>query len=246
MVRGLQERAARALPAEKVERVGGWWLRYAAGPSWWVGTVLPHGDAAGPLARRVGEVEAFYAGHGVVPRFQITAGACPDGLDGFLSRRGYRRESEMSLQAAPVSRILARAPGAGPTVRLDDHPTPPWFEVWQRVHGHGDDGRSELAMLDRVQQPSAYASALLGDEVVAVGRAVFDAGWTGLFGMATLPHARGRGAARNVLAALAGWGRAQGATHMYLQVERGNAAAVGLYAGAGFGEVCGYHYRVAG
>lgn len=92
---------------------------------------------------------------------------------------------------------------------------------------------------------SAYACALAGDEVVAVGRAVADTGWAGLFGMATRARARGRGAARGVLAALARWADANGADHLYLQVERDNAAAVRLYEGMGFGEVSGYHYRVA-
>ncbi len=43
-------------------------------------------------------------------------------------------------------------------------------------------------MLGRVQRPSAYASAMIGNGVVAVGRAVADDGWAGVSGMATLPH----------------------------------------------------------
>lgn len=63
LVRGLQERAARALPAEHVEDLDGWWLRYVSGGDWWAGTVLPHGDR-GDLERRVAGAEEFYAGHG--------------------------------------------------------------------------------------------------------------------------------------------------------------------------------------
>jgi hypothetical protein len=33
MAQGLQERAARTLPAEQVENVDGWWLRHALGCS---------------------------------------------------------------------------------------------------------------------------------------------------------------------------------------------------------------------
>jgi hypothetical protein len=55
-----------------------------------------------------------------------------------------------------------------------------------------------------VERPGTYACAVIGDDVVAVGRAVADAGWAGVFGMATLPEARGQGAARSVLSALAG------------------------------------------
>ncbi|MBG0816806.1 GNAT family N-acetyltransferase [Planomonospora sp. ID82291] len=247
MVKDLQERAARALPAERVEDAGGWWLRHAPGCSWWVGTVLPHGHAeSAGLARRVAEAEEFYAARGLVPRFQISPGACPTELDAVLAGRGYLRQSPMSLRTAPTAQVLRRARAAAGTlrVRLDGHPTRAWFEAWHAVHGHGDP-RSERDLLDRVERPSAYACALLGDDVLAVGRAVADTGWAGVFGMATLPEARGRGAARQVLAALADWAGAHGADRMYLQVERDNAPALRLYDRTGFSELCGYHYRAA-
>jgi len=52
LVRGLQERAAWAFPAEDVAQAGGWWLRRAPGCAWWVASVLPHVDAGpGELAQ---------------------------------------------------------------------------------------------------------------------------------------------------------------------------------------------------
>ena len=48
-----------------------------------------------------------------------------------------------------------------------------------------------------------------------------------------------------MLAALAGWAGAHDAGRMYLQVERDNGPALRLYERAGFGEICGYHYRAA-
>jgi N-acetylglutamate synthase len=98
-------------------------------------------------------------------------------------------------------------------------------------------------MLDRVTQPSAYVSVVHRDAVVAVGRAVADTGWVGVFNMATRPAARGRGAAHEVLAALTDWAATRDADGMYLQVERDNAPAVRLYERAGFAELRGYHYR---
>lgn len=244
MIRAVQERAARALPATRVVDAEGWWLRHAPGCSWWVGTVLPHRPAAPTeLVRRVAAAETFYAAHGAIARFQISPRACPYGLDQLLARRGYRPESPMSLQVAPTTQVLERGPADAIRVEVDDRPTGVWFDVWYAVHGRGTDRRAEWDLLERVAPPAGYARALIGHDVVAVGRVVADTGFAGVFGMATLPQARGKGAARCVLAALAEWAAAHQTDHIYLQVERGNVPARRLYEQAGFAEICGYHYR---
>jgi N-acetylglutamate synthase len=254
LVRGLQERAARALPAEHVERLGTWSLRHSPGCAWWVGSVLPHGDdAAGELPAMVAAAERFCASHGTAAVFQVCPGACPAALDAFLQDRGYRRHTPMSLQAAAVTDVLAActapasgdAPAAVPCVRVEDRPGDAWWTVWGAGihHGEGATRASEEALLARVASPSAFASATLGGRAVSIARAVADTGWAGVFDVVTLPHARGRGAARAVLAALTGWAAAQGCAGLYLQVERDNAAALRLYGRAGFGEAGRYHYR---
>ena len=251
MVRGLQQRAARAFPAEQVEDADGWWLRHAPGCAWWVGPVLPHGDAEpGELVRRVVRAEAFYRDRGAAAGFQITPSGCAEGLDDLLAARGYHRHGLVSLQMASTTRVkeatgLAALVSTGSLrVRLDDRATSDWLEVWGAVHGHGADLAAERDMLARVEPPSLYASAMIGEEVVAVGRSVVDTGWAGVFGMATLPGARGSGAATTVLGALAKWAAAHDAEHMYLQVERDNVVALHLYERRGFTEICRYHYRM--
>lgn len=240
-VRTLQERAARAQPAEHVVDADGWLLRLAPHCSWWVGAVLPHGNTApDDVKRRVIETEAFYGAHGATPRFQMTPPVCSEGLDTVLETRGYRRHGSLLLQVARTARVMEQVRTL--TVRLDERPSRAWFATWQAVNGAS---QAEWDMLGRIDLPSAYASAMVGDDVVAIGRAVADTGWGGVFSMATLPSARGKGAARNVLAALADWSAANGAEHMYLQVESDNTPAVRLYGRAGFTGICAYHYRTA-
>ena len=257
MVRRLQERAARALPTEHVEHLDGWWLRHTASATWWAGAVLPHAAArsdelARPertrseaLLRGVVAAERFYARHDAPALFQISPGACPEPLDVLLAQRGYRWDGPLSLQVAETSHVAAQAPDVSVQVQLEPAPTDAWFALWDAVHGPVSDRHVEWAMLERVQLPSAYATAILDGELVGVGRAVLDDGWAGVFGMAALPRARGRHVGRGILAALAQWAAAREAEHLYLQVDRGNTPALRLYANVGFDEVCRYHYRIA-
>jgi ribosomal protein S18 acetylase RimI-like enzyme len=243
MVRVLQERAARALPAEHVEIVDGWWLRHSPGCAWWIGTVVPHGDASpDELLRRIVLAEDFYARRGTTARFQISPPACSDRLDSLLAGRGYRSHDSISIQVASTADVVEHSPAGSLRVRTDDCPTQAWFDLWHSVNGHGDP-RPEWEMLLRVDLPSVYACALIDEDVVAVGRAVADSGWVGVFNMATSPGARGKGAARTVLAGLAEWSQAPGAERMYLQVESENATALRLYERSGFGELSVFHYR---
>ncbi len=106
------------------------------------------------------------------------------------------------------------------------------------------DAEHETRLLRQVAAPQAYATALIDGEPVAIGRAVADRDWTGVFNMATTRWARQRGTGRLVLSTIAAWACARDARRLYLQVEKSNDVARRLYQGAGFTELATYHYRV--
>ncbi len=242
LVRHLQECAARAQPAEHVVHFEGWWLRYSASRSWWLSSVLPHGDASGDdLLRLVEAAERFSAANSTRTTFQLTPGVCPAQLDKLLAGRSFERRGSMSLQTAPVAHVMDRL--EPPVVQVEVTPAPDdaWLAVWADTNGADADLEREL--LGRLDRPAAYASAVFDGKVVAVGRTVIDSGWAGIFGMATLPAARGRRAASAVLARLASYAREQGRAGLYLQVERDNQPAMRLYQRSGFSQMSGYHYR---
>lgn len=245
-IRALLERAAWAFPPVLSHHLDGWWLRHVDSGMWWAGTVLPHGDTGEfDLPRKVRLAEDFYADHNAQPRFQVSPGACPAGLDEILAGRGYRLDSPMSLQTASTAAVIERLQRPGPPSRVDAEPTDAWFDAWFAVHATEDHPGQAQDMFRRMDRQSAYASVETDAGVIAVGRAVAETGWAGLFGMATLPDSRGTGAATAVLTALAHWARTQGAEHLYLQVEYDNVVARRLYERAGFSELCRYHYRTA-
>ena len=240
----LLERAARAMPATVENRASGWWLRHTDGAAWWSGAVLAH-DASdnGRVAERIAAAERFYAERDAAARFQVCP-ACPPDLDGILADRGYRWEAPISLQTMDATEPVAARPAPGVVVRVGPEPDPGWLAVLATTGWPRTVVANETRLLDRVGLPSAYVTVFAGEEPVAIGRAVTERGWTGVFGMATAPRARRRGAARLVLSAIGGWARAQGAPRLYLQVERENTAGCRLYAAAGFTEVATYHYRI--
>ena len=210
---------------------------------WWAGATLAHGSVTdATLDRAVDAVEDFYAEHRAPARFQVCPD-CPAGLDAALAARGYRWTTPMTLQVANPSSVTDRLQATPLEIGLNDQVTDQWFSVWQAVHAPDADPEPEWRLLRRVDRPSGYVTVLSAGRPVAVGRAVADDGWAGVFGMATLPAARRRGAGSAVLTGLARWAADQHIEHLYLQIEDDNPAARRLYAAAGFATLLRYHYR---
>ena len=242
VVAELQERAARATPGAVEEHSDGCWLRHTdSSTTWWAGAALLHGEAP-DLGSRITLAERFYEVHGAAPRFQVFP-ACPTDLDEALSRRGYARSGAMSLEVADADEVARRLPASPLQVELTTSPEPAWCRLLMAAQEPGADPGPEWRLLQRVERPSAYATAHRDGRAVAVARAVVDTGWTGVFGMGTLPEERRQGAGSALLAALARWGGGRGCRRMYLQATDG-VDARSLYRRAGFRQACTYHYRL--
>jgi ribosomal protein S18 acetylase RimI-like enzyme len=69
-------------------------------------------------------------------------------------------------------------------------------------------------------------------------------GWLGLSLIEVAPAVRGKGLARHMMGALAGWALEVGASRAYLQVDESNTVAIALYERIGFSTHHRYHCRV--
>ena len=110
-------------------------------------------------------------------------------------------------------------------------------EVMARCHarafagqGRGWTAAEFTALLD-----SGHVFAVGDDRAFALGRVVADE--AEVLTIATDPGHRRAGMGRAVLAALEGKAKARGALRVFLEVAADNSAALGLYTGAGYGEV---------
>ncbi len=248
LARELEAVAHRAWPPLRVRDHHGWTLRASAGASRRGNSVWARGDVP-DVPAALAAVADFYATEGLRPTFQLTPVSLPAGLDADLDTAGYDDSGPTDVCAAPLRGVTGAAGPAGPaTTGAATAPVP--AEGWLRVAAQvlatfGAQRAGTLAVLDAVRLPAVYVTVAVDGVPSAVGRGVVDGRWLGIYSMATLPAARGQGAARRVLAELGHWAAARGATHAYLQVEEVSTVARRLYAELGFRPVYRYSYRRA-
>ncbi len=120
-----------------------------------------------------------------------------------------------------------------------------WFA---QVPGAAGEAPDPAAPAGTAPDPAAPAGAApfpaapAGAAPAAIGRCVVDGRWAGFAAIEVDPVRRREGLATRVMAALAGRALEEGASAAWLQVERDNEAARGLYAGLGFTRHHSYHH----
>lgn len=246
-IRELDRIAAAATAATTVVVHEGWELRANdRAPFRRTNSVL----AVGPVSdvdAAIAAAEAFYSARGVPTRFMVSPAGTPDDLDDVLEARGYLVEAPVVVAVAPAAMVTKRTAGgrAAAIGGVDDA----WVTQYAEVHSEDEGERTRVHAYGEMLRahPTPVAGALLRDDrgapADALGFAVADGEWVGVFGMGTRPAARRGGRATAVLHALATWAIEQGASRLYLQVEVDNPGARALYAKAGFTDAYGYHYR---
>jgi GNAT superfamily N-acetyltransferase len=243
----LEEMAFHTWPAEFVEDLSGWRIRYLAGitrrgnSTWtnaWTGETS--------LEQAVLHVERFYAARGLAPRFYLTPRTAPAKLDTFLTERGYTLDAPVFVQTARLNTL--RAAGAswaeGVRVSVAREPRAEWFALAGASSRFAEVQDVYRGLLDRLFGRAYFALATVGDTPAATALGVLDRGWLGVSSMLTQPNYRGRRLAQSLLVALANASSAQGAEGLYLIVEQNNPSALRCYARAGFVSSHEAHYRV--
>jgi len=243
----LEELAANAWPAATVQYADGWRLRATPGVDRRrSNSVLPPPDPyAGSLA--VAEVlnlaADFYGRRGLPLRVQVAPAEHHGRLDEELADRGLAVEAPTLVLRAGAPEVVARCTRPVAAAVSVGELSDAWANAWRVVEDRSDLEAARQLVLAHIGPRTAYAVVAAEGAAVAVGMAVVERGWAGLFCMGTAPGHRRQGHGRAVLGALAQWASAYGAGDLYLQVEAGNAAARQLYADAGFARSHTYHYR---
>jgi ribosomal protein S18 acetylase RimI-like enzyme len=238
--------AARAWPAHEVHEVEGWLLRRTEGVDWRrTNSILPPPDP-GHAARTVDVALATAEELDMATTVEVSPAEAHARLDDALASR----RMEAAGRSLVLAGRLAPAPAARERRRVPALEVRPldaeWIEAWAALSG--STGTAATAELVLAQLGERAGFAVRRDEdgkPLSVGIGVAEAGWLGIFSLATASSARRGGLASEVMGTLQRWGADRGANRVYLQVERDNAAALAFYAALGMHVAHSYHYRSA-
>jgi N-acetylglutamate synthase len=241
--------AANAWPPEQSVELDGWRLRSAGGVTRRANSVWPNADTGTiSLEDKLAAVERHYSALALPSIFQICDAARPAHLDAALAQRGYSANSYTLVQTAPIGDLLRNSTPLrfypNFEVEVSEEFYDDWFALYCRSEeASGHHARMRGSILQRIERTCGFALLRIDGQPAAVGLGVVEAGWLGVFCMATLPAFRRHGAAGALLRTLAIWAQLYDAQHAYLQVMQNNQVAQQLYAKAGFATAYYYHYR---
>jgi ribosomal protein S18 acetylase RimI-like enzyme len=221
----------------------GWLLRFSPGKAKRARSINAIYPSRLPVPEKIAHCERVYRERGLPAIFRLSELTEEPGLERALEERGYERFNETQVRVADIDpgmlSLVEQREASLAAPRLEE-----WFDMVGDLRGSPIEHRSaHLARLAALPLDLRPVALLEGDAPVATGLAILEDGYVGLFDVVTREAARRRGFARDVVSALLRWGWAQGARRAYLQVEQGNAPAIALYDGFGFGRAYGYWYR---
>jgi ribosomal protein S18 acetylase RimI-like enzyme len=231
----LEPVTARAWRPAQEDRLGEWRLNASLGFSGRINACWPIGDSGYPLEVAIERVEAWYEERRLSPRFKLVDGARPD-VEGALMEAGYGRGAATLVMTGP-----ARG-AAHPQVAVRSRPDARFSAVFTATSADPLDAQERLGALERTPDPAGFALMEVEGEPAAIGACAVEAPFVGIFAMRTIPSARGRGLARQVLDTLLAHAGAVGGQTAWLQVEAENAIARRLYERAGLSAAYAYRY----
>lgn len=234
----LERVALRAWPAADEQWLGQWLIRANGGYSKRANSTYVMGVEPGlDLDERFNAAAAFMRTRDLPLIVRESSLVSDLRIADGLQQRGYSLIDETIVMGCSLPPLDA------PEAEQTDVDT--WLRLYLRFEG-GTKGNQTLHrdILGRIAAPTRFGVRCDDGEPVAIGQAVAEDDWVGLFSIATDPARRRLGHGRALVEQLLSWGRKQGAKRSYLQVEARNAPALALYEKLGYAEVYRYWYWV--
>lgn len=242
-IRFLEELTLNAWPAPQTVYDDGWVLRFAEGYTRRSNSVNPLYTSFSDLDEHIRRCEQWYRARKQDVVFRLTPLALPKELDKILTLQGYKEDSTSSVQTTDLSHVgmLEQSPNISLTYELHDD----WLKLFCQMREINTRYVGIMRkIINGIVPATAFAVLHVDQKPAAVGLAVLDRGYVGLYDITTHPEMRNRGLAQQLIMQLLSWAKTNGATHSYLMVIANNAPALRLYEKLGYTEVYQYWYRV--
>jgi len=242
VIRAIEELSMNAWPAVRTLHYDGWVLRSADGYTKRANSVYPLYSPEQDLDSKIEFCESFYRDLNLPTVFKLTRTSTPSDLDARLEKRGYRADSQTSVQTLDLTQ---EEYAAAENTNLKSEDTETWHAAFAHMNNVSADHRvTHENILRAITPDKCYVSIDAGGRILGCGLGVTQGKHLGIFDIVIDPDHRGQGNGICLMNALLAWGQAQGAQTAYLQVMCNNEPALRLYEKLGFKEKYQYWYRI--
>jgi ribosomal protein S18 acetylase RimI-like enzyme len=250
MIRVIEELSINAWPSLQTMLYDGWVLRFADGYTRRANSINPIYPSFDDVGDKIQTCESLYRERGLNVVFKVTSAVYPAGLDDVLAGHGYAVDAQTSVQTLDLGSVqiadlgsMDRSPAQ--EVTLAESLSDAWLWAFCEMSGIPERrGPLLRRMLRSIAPAICFASIRHGDQTIACGLGVLQAGFVGLFDIVTDPQSRQQGYGTQLVMSILAWAQRRGARTAYLQVMLNNAPALRLYSKLGFAEIYQYWYRV--
>ena len=237
-IRELEHISLRAWASLETEIYDGWILRFAKGYTGRANSVQALDSSSLPLEEKITYCEHWYATRDLPCIFRLTDTMQPPELEHYLEKQAYERYNETLVQTAPLAPLdigIDKRFHSSGTVSDD------WLVAWATWNTVPEQHiATAKAMLSRKSDTGICFGWI---DNLAVGLAVCEGQFSGLFDIVVHPDYRGQGIGKALVTSLLAWSKQRGASTAYLQVVPGNTPALALYDKLGFAGHHHYWYR---
>jgi ribosomal protein S18 acetylase RimI-like enzyme len=244
LTRSVEEACLNGWPALREVVFDGWLLRFADGYTRRSNSVHLLSSGTCNPHEKVRSCEKAYSAQGLPVIFCVSS-MMHSTIGPVLDARGYGPPED-------ETRVLYRSlvgerPSTGEVELTERLPSEAWLRTLARLQGQSAEAQhTHRRILESLAVPAVFAAVPVGSG--RLGALAFGAVHDGVVcvnSVATDPDFRRKGHAQRAISAILAWAQDRcAATGACVPVVAGNAAAVALYEGLGFGtEAYRYHYR---
>jgi GNAT superfamily N-acetyltransferase len=238
----IETTSLKAWPAFYEEFYDGWILRFSHGYTKRANSINSFKPSTLPLEEKVLTCEKFYRSQKLPTIFRITPFVSPSNLDKFLEERGYEIIDPTWVLALNLTDLEIQPPLHGEFTSTSlNH----WLGMFCGIRGDSlDTHQAHKGILDAIPTPKLFAILQHKNQPLACGVGSLVDSYFGLFDLITDHKHRRKGYGTSLVLGMLSWAWKQGAGFAYLQVVKGNKAAMRLYSKLGFEKAFSYWYRI--